>query len=212
MMYKKTSPWTLKKLLTNKQVWLIGIGVGGMNFLIGNAVMSQLIPSIMSHGFEQTQAMTMMTIAALFAIPLSYLFGVLDAKKGTKITAICFFAWDFVMLLMLILPGKYFIYPAIVMVGGMIGGSGNILGAMTTTVFGRYDYASAFAVIYPLCVAVRSVSYALIGNLREMSNGYTLPYLVLMGVAVGGMIIGYAIDDRMIGRSYVPGEENDDNN
>lgn len=205
--YKKTSPWTIKKLLTNKQVWQIGIGVGGLNMLIGNSVMSQLIPSIMSHGFEQTSAMTMMTVGAIVAIPLSYLFGVIDAKKGTRVTVVIFFAWCAVMLLLLVLPFQWAIYPAIIMVGGMIGGSGNIMGAMTTTIFGRYDYANAFAVIYPICVAVRSCSYALIGNLREMTGGYTIPYIVLIIVAILGIINALAIDDKMIGRQSFTVEE-----
>lgn len=210
MAYKATSPWTIRKLLTNKQVWQIGIGVGGLNMLIGNSVMSQLIPSIMSHGYEQTTAMTMMTIGAIVAVPFSYLFGVIDAKYGTKVSVIVFFSWCFVELLLLILPFQWAIYPAIVMVGGMIGGSGNILGAMTTTVFGRYDYANAFAVIYPICVAVRSCSYALIGNLRQMTNGYTIPYIVLMGVAVAGMVNAFCINDKMIGRQAFSADELDD--
>ena len=207
MEYKKTSPWTIKKLLTNRQVWQIGVGVGGLNMLIGNSVMSQLIPSIMSHGFERSTAMTMMTVGAIVAIPLSYLFGVIDAKKGSRATVIIFFIWCAMELTLLILPFQWVIYPAIVMVGGMIGGSGNIMGAMTTTVFGRYDYANAFAVIYPICVAVRSCSYAFIGNLREITGGYTVPYVVLICVAVLGIVNAVCINDKMIGRQQFSAEE-----
>ncbi|MFR5701368.1 MAG: hypothetical protein ACLUD0_05575 [Eubacterium ramulus] len=65
--------------------------------------MSQLIPSIMSHGFERSTAMTMMTVGAIVAIPLSYLFGVIDAKKGSRATVIIFFIWCAMELTLLIL-------------------------------------------------------------------------------------------------------------
>ena len=95
------------------------------------------------------------------------------------------------------------------MIGGYIGGSGNIMGAMTTTVFGRYDFSRAFSVIYPMCVAVRSCAYTLVGTLSTATGGYFVPYLVLMGVAVLGMLNAVCMDDRLIGRNYISDKESD---
>ena len=197
-----SSPWTTKKLLMTKQVWQVGVGVGGLNMLIGNAVMSQIIPTIQSYGFDRSEALMMMTVLVVCGLPLSYMFGYLDAKFGTRITILCFFAWCFVALLFMVLPGKWTVYVSIFMIGGYIGGSGNIMGAMTNTVFGRYDFARAFSVIYPICMAVRSCAYALIGNLREISGGYHVPYLVLMGVAVVAILNAAFMSDKFIGRDY----------
>ena len=207
LQYSASSPWTTQKLLCTRQVWQIGVGVGGLNMLIGNAVMSQLIPTIMSYGFPQDQALMMMSVLALCALPLSYLFGLLDAKFGTRVTVVCFFGWSLLALLFMVLPGRWTVYVSVLMIGGYIGGSGNIMGAMTTTVFGRYDFSRAFSVIYPMCVAVRSCSYALIGTLSTLTGGYFVPYLVLMGVAVLGMINAACLDDSLIGRNSIPEEE-----
>ena len=207
--YSATSPWTTARLLRTRQVWQIGVGVGGLNMLIGNAGMSQLIPTIMSYGFDKKQALLMMSILALCAVPLSYLFGLLDAKFGTRITVICFFAWSFLALLFMVLPGRWTVYVSVFMIGGYIGGSGNIMGAMTTTVFGRYDFSRAFSVIYPMCVAVRSCAYTLVGTLSTATGGYFVPYLVLMSVAVLGMLNAVCMDDRLIGRNYISDKESD---
>ena len=105
------------------------------------------------------------------------------AKKGKDFRA----CWSFLALLFMVLPGRWTVYVSVFMIGGYIGGSGNIMGAMTTTVFGRYDFSRAFSVIYPMCVAVRSCAYTLVGTLSTATGGYFVPYLVLMGVAVLGM-------------------------
>ena len=207
LQYSATSPWSIGRLLRTRQVWQIGIGVGGLNMLIGNAVMSQLIPTITSYGFDQSQALLMMSVLAVCAVPLSYLFGLLDAKFGTRITVICFFAWSFFALLFMVRPGRWTVYVSVFMIGGYIGCSGNIMGAMTTTVFGRYDFSRAFSVIYPMCVAVRSCAYALIGVLSTATGGYFAPYMVMMGVAVLGIINAVCIDDRLIGRNYISDNE-----
>lgn len=196
LMHKKTSPWTPKKLLKTRQVWQIGIGIGGINFLIGAAVISQIIPTIMSYGYERSQAMGMMTLLALCALPLSYLFGWLDTKFCTKTAVIVFFIWTFAALLFMALPGKWTVFVSVFMIGGFIGGSGNMMGAMTNTVFGRYDFANAFAIIYPICVVVKSCGYALTGIVKTATGSYQAVYFVLMILTVLALLNIIFFDDR----------------
>ncbi|MCI8993765.1 MAG: MFS transporter [Eubacterium sp.] len=201
LQYKKTSPWTVKKLLRTRQVWQIGIGIGGINFLIGAAVISQIIPTVMSYGYEKSQAMVMMTVLALCALPMSYLFGWLDTKFGTKTAVILFFIWTFAALLFMALPGKWTVFVSVFMIGGFIGGSGNMMGAMTNTVFGRYDFANAFAVIYPVCVVVKSCGYALTGIIKTATGSYRAVYIVLMVLTAVAVFNAVFLDDRLLGRN-----------
>lgn len=69
------------------------------------------------------------------------------------------------------------------------------------TVFGRYDYASASSVIMPINSVVRTFGYAIVGVLASRTGGFTVPYLVLAGCAVVGMLIVATLDDRCVGRS-----------
>lgn len=207
LLYKKTSPWTPKKLLKTRQVWQIGIGVGGINFLVGAAIISQIIPTIMSYGYEKKEAMFMMTLLAIFALPLSYIFGWLDTKFCTKVAVIVFFIWTFIALMFMALPGKWTLFVSIFMIGGFIGGSGNMMGAMTNTIFGRYDFANAFSIIYPICVCVKSCGYALTGIVKSVSGSYQTIYYILMVLVILAIINVVFLDDRLLGRNYLDTEE-----
>jgi nitrate/nitrite transporter NarK len=200
--YIAQSPWTVRKLLRTKQVWQIGIGFGGLNMLIGNAVMSQLIPAYVAKGITTLHAMMLMSGLAILSIFTSYIFGVLDAKFGSRTVTIIFFILGFLSLIFLALPGRWTVYVSSVLIGAFISESGDVMGSMTNTVFGRYDFARVYSVVYPMCVAVRSCSYALIGILRTATGGYTVPYMILMGVAVIGALNAFFIDDRLLGRDF----------
>lgn len=203
LMYKRTSPWTPKKLLKTRQVWQIGIGVGGINFLIGAAVISQMVPTIMSYGYERAEATGMMTVLALCALPLSYLFGWIDTKFKTKTAIIVFFIWTITALIFMVLPGKWTLFVSIFMIGGFIGGSGNMMGSITNTVFGRYDFANAFAVIYPICVAVKSCGYALTGVVKTVTGSYQPVYFILIGLSALALLNAVLLDDRRLGRNSI---------
>lgn len=203
LMYKRTSPWTPKKLLKTRQVWQIGIGVGGINFLIGAAVISQMVPTIMSYGYERAEATGMMTVLALCALPLSYLFGWIDTKFKTKTAIIVFFIWTITALIFMVLPGKWTLFVSIFMIGGFIGGSGNMMGSITSTVFGRYDFANAFAVIYPICVAVKSCGYALTGVVKTVTGSYQPVYFILIGLSALALLNAVLLDDRRLGRNSI---------
>lgn len=207
LMYKRTSPWTTKKLLKTRQVWQIGIGVGGINFLIGAAVISQMVPTIMSYGYERAEATGMMTVLALCALPLSYMFGWIDTKFKTKTAIIVFFIWTITALMFMVLPGKWTLFVSIFMIGGFIGGSGNMMGSITNTVFGRYDFANAFAVVYPICVAVKSCGYALTGVVKTVTGSYQPVYFILIGLGALALLNAVLLDDRRLGRNSIE-EEN----
>ena len=207
LMYKRTSPWTTKKLLKTRQVWQIGIGVGGINFLIGAAVISQMVPTIMSYGYERAEATGMMTVLALCALPLSYMFGWIDTKFKTKTAIIVFFIWTITALMFMVLPGKWTLFVSIFMIGGFIGGSGNMMGSITNTVFGRYDFANAFAVVYTSCVAVKSCGYALTGVVKTVTGSYQPVYFILIGLGALALLNAVLLDDRRLGRNSIE-EEN----
>ena len=62
------SPWTVSKLLTNKQVWLTSLSFG-IYILVTVALISQLIPRLTAGGWTQEKATGMMTVAAVLGGP-----------------------------------------------------------------------------------------------------------------------------------------------
>jgi len=81
--YKKTSPWTIIKLLMTKETWLIGISTGILAlFVVG--IMSNFVPLCVSRGLSTDEAVTLMIWIAPVVAVFSYLWGVADQKIGTR--------------------------------------------------------------------------------------------------------------------------------
>lgn len=204
--YERTSPWTVKKLLSTKVVWLIGIAYG-IIIMITLGTISQLVPTIMSLGFSENFALNMMTICAIIGLVFSYLFGLLDAKIGTRKASLVFYIWTMLAILFMALPGKWTVYPAVFFMGGFVGAGNNLTASITSTVFGRYDFSKAWSVIFPITVAVRSLGYGIVGVLADLTGGYTVPYVVLLGCALVAFILIFVMKDTCIGRNYISSEE-----
>lgn len=201
--YKKTSPWTFKKLLTTRQVWQIGIGGGGVLMMITVGMLSQFVPRLMSMGYEKVEAVALMSVMAILATPVGYLVGFISQKLGVKKACMVFYGWTIAALLVGLIPGTIPLYISLFLTAGVIAGSNDFMITLGLTVFGRYDYASASSVIMPINSVVRTFGYAIVGVLASRTGGFTVPYLVLAGCAVVGMLIVATLDDRCIGRGEV---------
>ncbi len=206
--YSKTSPWTTKALLSNRTVWFVCIAFG-IVIMMTFGMISQLVPAIMSYGYEQPYAIAMMTVAAIIGMVFSVLFGMLDSKIGTKKTSLVLYIWAVVAIAFMLIPGKWTIFPSVFFIGGFIGASNNLLPSIVITLFGRYDFDKAWAVIYPVLSFIRSLGFIATGTLAAVTGGFTVPYIVLLVCAVIGFFLVLSIDDRCIGRNFVSEEDLD---
>jgi OFA family oxalate/formate antiporter-like MFS transporter len=200
--YARTSPWTVGKLLKSRAVWCISIAYG-IIVLITLGVVGQIVPTVMSFGYSEQFAASMMTVCAIIGLIFSYLWGVLDGKMGTKKATVIFFIWTILALLFMVLPGKWTLFVSLFLLGGFLGAGNNLTTSIVGTVFGRYDFSKAWGVILPLTALIRSCGYAIVGVLAEKTGGYTVPYIVLIVLAVVGMVVLLMLDDTCIGRTSV---------
>ena len=85
--YKKTSPWTMARVLKTPQTWLIGLGTG-LPMMVGAGTIALLVPTLASYG--QDPMLGVVLLSSMWPIGLlgHYLIGVLDQKLGTKKTTI----------------------------------------------------------------------------------------------------------------------------
>lgn len=88
---KNTTVWTLKRIVTTKEIWAYSFAWSLIGLVLGS-VMSQMIPVFTSTGITIGQALGMMAVGALAGIPLSYVWGWLDDKIGTPKTVMAFTA------------------------------------------------------------------------------------------------------------------------
>lgn len=179
-------PMTYKKALTNKVVWIMGIGYGCFG-LATVGIMSQLVGFFIdTKGYSPQGAIDMVTIAAIIGIVGSILWGVVDQKIGTKVTSILFGFWYFIGILLLLAPNTMVMWIGIFMLGFAIGGNGNFPPSMASFVFGRKDFAISYSCMNMVVGVTRSMSFVILALLRGTFSGYSIPYTVFAFISLVG--------------------------
>lgn len=200
-MQEYSSPWTPVKLVSNKQIWLIGLGYG-IYILVTVALISQLIPRLMASNWPIEKATAMMSIAAILGLVGSYGTGWLDQKIGTKTASIIYGVWYLFALVLCAIPNPndMVIYASIFFTGIGIGGIGNLFPSMAATVFGRYDFIRSMSVLNPITGIVRSFAFVILAFGMVKLGGYSGAYAIIAALDVLGILLVSRIDDTCIGK------------
>ncbi len=195
------SPWNVKTLLCNKQVWLIGIGYG-LYIICNVSLISRMIPRLLLTGMDYSVAVGSMTVAAVLGLLGSYLTGWLDQKIGTRKASIVYGFWYLLTLVCCIIPSNnvYLAYFSVFCTGIAIGGIGNLFPSMTASLFGRYDFVRAMGVLNPITNIVRSFAFVIMGFGLNMTGDYHLAYAIVAVLCLVGIFLISRIDERLIGK------------
>lgn len=182
------SPWTIKRILKDKDVWLSGIGYA-LLFMATVGLVSRFIPRAVSVGFEQSAATALLSIAALIGIVASYFWGVVDTKFGTKTASILLGAWFVAGFILNICPGKPMFILSAVFLGCALGGNTNFSTSMCSSLFGRKNFQRAFNIVFPLSCTGRAAGTFLLGViLAATGNSFVAAYVVFMIGSIIAMI------------------------
>lgn len=192
------SPWTVGKLLTNKQVWLTSLAYG-VYILVTVALISQLIPRLTAGGWTQEKATGMMTVAAVLGLLGSYVTGWMDQKIGTKKTSVIYGIWYLAAVLSCCLPASDLsMYLSVFLIGIGIGGIGNLFPSMVGNLFNRHDFARALGVMNVITLILRSFAFSILAFGLENLGGFSGAYAIVAGINVVGIICCCLIKDRPV--------------
>lgn len=188
--------WTVKKLLKHKTMWMISFGYG-LVFLCTVGIVSQLVPRVMSLGYDQTRALSLLSLCAVVGIFGSFFWGWLDQRLSTKSASIALGAWYIIALILLLVSAGSLpmLLIAIVMVGFGIGGIGNLQPSMVAQVYGRLDYAAANRVVTPIISLIRILAFAVVGIVLAVTGTFEGVYGVLLVINVIATVIMVKMDD-----------------
>lgn len=195
------SPFTVGRLLRDKDMWLISIGFG-MLWMVTVGVVSQFVPRMISVGYEPSKALLLLTVAALVGLVGSYFWGWLDQKVGTKLAS-CVYSLSYIVALLLLIFAKVQIltYIAIIFVGFGIGGLLNLMPSLVISVYGRYDFMAANSLVSPIASLLQKAAFAVMAVLLTVSGGnYTLPYAVFIGIDIVGLILLLCVTNQCKGK------------
>jgi OFA family oxalate/formate antiporter-like MFS transporter len=195
------SPFTIGRLLKDKDFWLIALGFG-LLWMVTVGIVSQFVPRMISVGYTQQEALNLLTIASLIACPGSYFWGWLDQKVGTKPASVVYALFYIIALILLINSySTVAAYVACVFVGVGIGGLLNLMPSMVISVYGRYDFAAANSMVSPIASLIRVFTFLVLAVTLTASQGdFTLPYIVFIVIDIIGVILLMLVTNKCKGK------------
>ncbi len=197
--------WTTGKLLRTKELWLAAITTAFFQ-ICSVGVMSQLVKRNVELGFQQQEAMNVMTILALGGVVGSWLVGVIDDKIGTKKTMVGFGIWYAVALLLnftAVDQVTVLVYVSLFMIAMGIGGSANFTTSLPTSIFGRQGFDKVNSVIFPIQGAVTALCFLVNGTVQLITGGQIrMAYLVFAGVALVNVVLVLLVNEHRYNRDF----------
>lgn len=184
------SKWTAKRLLSNRNVWLIAIAYG-LLFLTTQGMVSQTVSYLVEVGFEQAAAVKMLSMAAAVGIVGSFIWGILDNKMGTKKASVIYSVWYIVTFVLLASNiNGILCMLGILMLGASLGGIGNLMPSMMITAFGAREFASVSRVVTTVGNIIRSLAFFVMAIGIQIFGTYCkTAYLLLLITVVSLLLI-----------------------
>ncbi|MCI7473854.1 MAG: MFS transporter [Clostridiales bacterium] len=197
--------WTTGKLLKTKELWLAAITTGFFQ-ICSVGVMSQLVVRNTQLGFQQQEAMNIMTILALGGVVGSWLIGIIDDKIGTKKTMVGFGIWYAIALLCnfgAVDSSSPLVYVSLFMIAMGIGGSANFTTSLPASIFGRHGFDKVNSVIFPIQGAITALCFLVNGAVQLMTGGQIkMAYLVFAGVALVNVVLVLLVNEHRFNRDW----------
>jgi MFS family permease len=187
-------PFTVKQLLCMKDAWFMGTASGAL-FIVLVGVISQLVPRLVTMGYDLNTAILYLTIASLIGGPGAYFWGWLNQKIGTKPAIIVYALWwlgAVVLNIFMFDPVTLWIF--LFMIGGALGGCTNLTTSLVATKFHRGAFIVAWGIIQPIQSILRCCAFAILAFGLTYLGGYPGAYGLLVVVDLIALILIWKTD------------------
>ena len=186
------SPWSVGRMLGIKETYIMALCCG-CAALFGGGFMGTNVLRMLAMGLEIPMAVNLMMMTAACACVSSYLFGILDAKKGPRagmqgvlLTAILACVLSAAANGLGSVPCLII---GLVLGGGVIGGAANFLTSLVIEYWGTANFKKAYGVIYPMHQIPGSMGTLVIAQLAARAGGYHVAYIVMAIVITIALIV-----------------------
>lgn len=197
MMREYKSPFTLGKVLADRNTWFIGLG-SAFAFMAVMSYIASAIPTMIGYGYEPAFATTIFAVGGIMGIIGSFLFGIVDQKVGTKKAFIVYFIAIIIgFIFTLLMPkGAVFCWLAGIIIFAAQGALCNLLPSYVATKYGRWDYTSGYQVIGTVFEIGAGVGVMMTGFFNNPQTMFIFDIVML----VIGFIMMACSDDKFIGK------------
>jgi OFA family oxalate/formate antiporter-like MFS transporter len=166
----------------------------GLMMMCTVGVVSQLIPRIMSFGYSQSMALTVMAICAIIGAVGSYVVGWWDQKWGTKVALMLFAIVFAISLVFNVIPNTVCFYISLALIGFSLGGAANFPVSFTASLFGRRDFTKAFAPINIMTVAIRMLGFSALSLFSTITGSVSGAYICFAVLLIIGGLIAMSVN------------------
>ena len=197
LMREYKSPFTLKKVLADKNTWFIGLG-SALAFMAVMSYIASAIPAMIRFGYTPGFATTIFAVGGIMGIIGSFLFGVIDQNVGTKKAFIIYFIVIIIGFIFTVLmpKGAVFCWLSGIVVFAAQGALCNLLPSYVATKYGRWDYTSGFQVIGTIFEIGAGIGVMMTGFFADPIIMYIFDIVIL----VIGFVMMAASSDKFIGK------------
>ena len=190
------SPWTNKKMLVCKEMWLVSL-VLGCTMLMTVGIVGQLIPRLTGDfGWPQEKALLVMTICAVVGIVGSYAWGIVDQKLSTKTAVFIYMIWYAIAAFLNVVPNELCLYISIFMIGFAIGGNANWPVSLVSSVFGYRNFTRVYTLVMPIYTLIRVCAFLVLAVFMSMTGSLTGAYVCFGVMGLIGAVLTKLIDDK----------------
>lgn len=193
-----TVKWSLAQLVRCKEAWFIMLAFGLM-MLVSNCVMPLLFPHFLEIGVAPHIVLNLMTISAIVGIPLSYFWGWLDDKIGTKKSCYTLAVGFTLMSVAMVFSRSgnlIFVAMAVVGIAAVIGGAPNLNPSMIVNVFGASEYLNINRYLNIGQTILRLLALVMMSAIRDVTGSYTPGYVVCVALSLAALVCFAGIKQR----------------
>ncbi len=184
---------TRKTLLRSKDIWFMGVSTG-IIYIMLVGVVSQIVPRLVSLGFDLNTAILYMSVSALIGTFGAYTWGWLNHKVGIKIALIIYNLWWQAAILLNLSSSSTMLLVSMFMIGLALPGATNYSTAFVSTKYPRQAYVRAIGLVHPIQSIVRCCAFSVLAFGLAYLGGYDGAYLLLVGIGVVSLVLILATD------------------
>ena len=135
--------WPMKRIFSVWDTWVLIIGMGFLTFII-KAIMPNFMPRMLAVGFSKDLTLTLLTVATICGMPISYIFGWINDRFGAPKACIALGAAYIMTVLSFRFaqPGmEWLLFFAVLGIGCITGGTASLYPALAMHIYGQEHFA-----------------------------------------------------------------------
>ncbi|WP_315567584.1 MFS transporter [Aggregatibacter aphrophilus] len=185
---QKKSYLTYGMLAKSKDAWFMGVSLGGVYIMLVG-IASQIVPRLISIGYEPATAISYMSACALLGTFGAYGWGWLNNKVGIKPALLTYIVWWMVAIGFNLFESPVCLLVSMIMIGLALPGATNYFTSFIATKYPRQHYVKALGFIHTLQSTFRCCAFSILAFGLAYLGGYSGAYGLLIATGVISFVL-----------------------